>query len=173
VAGKLLSTRTEARLQRKLDEVEGIENGFADDTFQQTTIVRCTSAAAAAGSGVGAQCYPAIMLDPLPNSTTLPTSPTLATVWLTLLGPSGPIAPVSGTSYMVVVSGELTIGGVTRPRCFGVPGGLDLSSTACVRVVTWIACETGGLVQTFKWIRVPSSWVSDTAGEGCPTASVP
>jgi hypothetical protein len=42
----------------------------------------------------------------------------------------------------------------------------------CVRVATWVRCdETGSLVQSFKWLMLPSAWVFDEPpSEDCPPA---
>ena len=52
------------------------------------------------------------------------------------------------------------------------PSGSGGTADTCVRVATWVACdETGSLVQSFKWLMLPSAWVFDEPpSEDCPPA---
>lgn len=90
-------------------------------------LVRCTSATAAGGSGVSAECYPAVVIDP--HSDELVTDqPELGNVWLTVMSSGGPAVPVADKEYHGLMSGTHTEGSDTRPRVFAASvGGSSLT----------------------------------------------
>lgn len=86
-------------------------------------LVLCDSMTPADGSGVGAQCYPATVLDINSNETSIAAG---AEMWLTVLGAAGlPVVPTVDTPYLGLLSGEVAPGGsgTSRNRVFAVEGG--------------------------------------------------
>lgn len=121
--GKLLSTQTGQRLLRKLDEMPDFSVPRGDHALQPTVMVRCTSTTAAGGSGVAAQCFPAVILNLESDADALPTSPELGDVWLTVLGSTGSVTPELGKPYTGILSGDFEVGANKRPRVFVVLSG--------------------------------------------------
>ncbi len=86
-------------------------------------LVRCTSATAAGGSGVAAQCYPAVVID---VDATVDEQPELASgVWLTVLGDDGAAeSPTEDQLYHGLISGDFDPDpegtSDNRPRVFAV-----------------------------------------------------
>ncbi len=119
-----------ALLARTGDDVIGRQSASRGTARSwRPLIVRCDSATPAYGSGVGAQCYPATVLD-LRASDTEPED--LGEVWLTLLTNAGVAVPVEDRPYEVLLAGELEIDGETRLRVFGIASDalLDVRITA-------------------------------------------
>jgi hypothetical protein len=114
-----LTQNTAGRLKRLLGDQDGGEGGPAAGVGGQgSALVRCTSITAAGGSGVAAQCYPGVIVDPASDLTT---QGELGNVWLTPLGDSAAVqAPTLNRLYAVQVAGYLDIGGDVRPRVFTV-----------------------------------------------------
>jgi hypothetical protein len=107
----------------------GVETGRAP------LLVKCTSATAASGSGVGAQCYPAVVLDP-DSSVVVASQPTLGEVWLTVIDSSGSVVvPTSGGWYHGLMAGTFDDDGDERPRVFAATrassgiSGIDVEDT--------------------------------------------
>jgi hypothetical protein len=83
-------------------------------------IVRCTSATAASVGGIGAQCYPAVMLAAHATETTQPEQ---TEVWLTVLGAGAggtPGIPVVDELYHGIFAGDFEAAAGRRPRVFAV-----------------------------------------------------
>jgi hypothetical protein len=117
-----ISSTTAARLKRVLSDYEtrSPRPGRRGGRGNEFCLVRCTSATAVGGSGIGNQCYPATVLLAKSDETE-PTE--LGDVWLTLLGPgSNPIRPIEGDPYIAVVSGQEELGNETKHRVFAVFG---------------------------------------------------
>lgn len=147
--GKLLSSQTGQRLLRKLDEMPDFSVSRTDHTLQPTVMVRCTSVTAAGPSGVSAQCFPAVILNLESDASTLPTSPELGEVWLTVLDTSGFVVPENGKPYTGILSGTWLIGEDERPRVFAVLSGGGGGST---EVVTSVECISGSIITGTKFI---------------------
>lgn len=94
------------------------------------SLVLCTSATPAAVSGVGAQCYPGIVIDPRSDTTT---QDTLGVVWLTLVGDGVQARkPREGGVYDCYLAGEVEAAtGDVRPRAFATMGEAAKPSTNC------------------------------------------
>lgn len=78
---------------------------------------RCTSTTPAAGSGVGAECYPAVVVDP-DSSVLVADQPELGDVWLTLISDGVAATPTVDTIYPVLLAGEFDPGSDSRLRVF-------------------------------------------------------
>ena len=125
----VLTEQTAGRLKRLLNSPEGAAGGVQRRPVQRTvSLVRCTSEAAAGGSGAAAQCYRAEMIVDAATDTAPevdPDSP-LPACWLTVWGDDDlPTVPTEGRIYIAVFSGELAIGDDRLQRAFGVPVGND------------------------------------------------
>lgn len=128
----VLSAETGQRLMALLGEThrpipEARSRGRTDG--RNPLLVRCTSATAAGASGVGAQCYPAVVVG---NDATATSQPELGDVWLTLLGDGGEsVQPVEDKLYHALLSGFFTSDDEDRPRTFAVAGGADGATGSC------------------------------------------
>lgn len=114
--GIVLSEQTARRLKALLGEGDEppVSRRRTSSADRATVLVRCDSSTAAAGSGVGAQCYPGTILDIFSTATAVES---LASVWLTLLGPSGVAqTPTSGHVYICQLLGDLDISSSVKPR---------------------------------------------------------
>jgi hypothetical protein len=69
------------------------------------SLVRCTSATAISGGGVGAQCYPAVILSPEATDSD-PAETESPDCLLTLWGTADAVAPEADRVYPAVISGE-------------------------------------------------------------------
>jgi hypothetical protein len=129
---KLLTNRTADKIRQRVLDVAPGEGAPAESKYlfgARPILVRITSTTAAAGSGVGAQCYPGVIVDPRASATT---QTERAAVWLTVLGANGsPIKPKGGGVYPCLLTGNATIGGVTRARAFGAEAPPPSTWTNC------------------------------------------
>lgn len=183
---KLLTNRTADLIrQRVLDRSPGdADHTRTKDTLgRRPVFVRCTSATAADTSGVGAQCYPGIIVDPKASATTQETG---GTVWLTLLGSGGlPKKPKSGVVYECLLTGDVeAVTDDTRARAFAVMGaaatGADCSTfqglirygtcatLSITEVVGACACIDADQVAYLTYDNDEDALVSDDPIYGCP-----
>lgn len=184
---KLLTNRTADKIrQRVLD----ISPPIADDTRTihalggRPVFVRCTSATAAAGSGVGAQCYPGVIVDPRASATS---QTERGTVWLTLLGAGGVAKqPKTSLVYECLLTGDVEAAtSDTRPRAFSVTGSASTSSDCSgvlglIRAGTCLSmsitetslgacdCIDDGQTADLTWDADESALTSEDLLYGCP-----
>lgn len=130
----------------------GTGSGNRDSVF-----VRCTSATAADTSGVGAQCYPGIIVDPQSDQTS---QPTLGTVWLTVLTTGSSVGvPVNNQVYECLLTGRVeAAAGDVRPRAFGVPAA---GATGRAPFAADLTEATGAASWQSRTI-VSTAWANDT-----------
>jgi|GEM_PF-6531728 len=175
-----LTKATAERIRRQLDRSPGNSQTIGTGRWRghRPFVVRCTSATAAAVSGVGAQCYAGVIVDLDPAATS---QSDLGEVWLTLYdGGGNPVRPRAGKHYTCLVQGDVEAAtGDTRPRAFGVSGG-DISDAACKSFLTLPQCATLEVVevygscacittgQTASLTRSGAALVSDDLLYGCP-----
>ncbi len=114
-------------------------------------LVLCDSVTPADESGVGAQCYPASIIDvnSLLDSQTL-----TGTVWLTVLGESGePVVPTVDTPYLGLYAGAVTPGDSdsTRLRVFAAAKG-DVGELSFPDSITFLEklCATNPTISVTK-----------------------
>lgn len=115
-----LREQTAGRLLRRLGEVPGGAGGRgAGVGGGAAVLVRCTGDEPAAGSGVGAECYPGVVIR---NKAMLEVADQedAGEVWLTPLLGEESAEPAIGALYWCQLAGPVEIGDETRPRAFGV-----------------------------------------------------
>lgn len=119
-----LRPSTAERIRRILDRSPGSEQTYGTGRWKglRPTLVRCTSATAADTSGVGAQCYPGIIVDLEPTGTSQDDLDDGA-VWLTVYGNDMvPQVPEDDGIYLCVLLGDVEADtGDTRPRAVSIP----------------------------------------------------
>lgn len=117
-------------------------------------LVKCVSATAAAGSGVGAECYSATIKNPTATGQ-LTSFASGSNVWLTLGGVNAPAVPELNRYYLVVaVLGEVEAAtGDTRQRVVGqeasAPPSVPVVYAAVVRVTGSLVSPGGGAVDYY------------------------
>ena len=117
-------------------------------------LAKCTSTTAASGSGIGAECYPAVIVSTDPGEL-VADQPTYASVWLTVVQGGAAITPTDGAWYECELAGTFDPGSDPRVRTFcaleaggsagdvtasstnGTNGGGDISSYAITADTTW------------------------------------
>lgn len=122
-------------------------------------LVRCTSATPA-GTGISAECYPAVVVDPVSDEL-VADQPELGEVWLTVISGGVVAPPTVNEIYAVVMSGEHTEGSDTRPRCFATAGAAGGATVT--------AAMDQGNASTVA-ITPDNTWVDTTAGVTLPSA---
>lgn len=115
--GYVLGERTAQKLKLLLgDQGAGDPPRKNRPDSRRPALVRCTSASAASGGGVGAQCYPGVILLDEADATAETDG---AACWLTLWKTDGTTAtPTSGQVYPTILAGHLTVGTDERQRAF-------------------------------------------------------
>lgn len=111
----LVSLRSASKLRQlmRLAPTTPIQAAHGNEFGRAPLMVRCTSATAA-GTGISAECYPAVVVDTVSDEL-IADQPELGEVWLTLVNGS---TPVVNDIYFGVMAGEHTEGSDTRPRVF-------------------------------------------------------
>jgi hypothetical protein len=146
-------------------------------------IVRCTSATAASGSGVGAQCYPGVIVDPKAGDTT---QDELGTVWLTVRGVGvESVQPTEDATYLCLLAGNEDIGGDIRPRAFSSASDGEAASSSCSSFLKAGMCATLTTAATegscscvpsqtaaLEWDTALPGLTSETLLYGCPPGVV-
>jgi hypothetical protein len=125
-----LREQTAGRLMRRLGEIPS-GAGFRSPGRggDATVLVRCTGDEPAAGSGVGAECYPGVVVR---NAASLEVADQVdaGAVWLTVLSGTAAAQPAAGGLYWCQLAGPVELDGVTRPRAFGTgPDILEFETT--------------------------------------------
>jgi hypothetical protein len=153
-----------------------------------SAFVRCTSAIAAAGTGVGAQCYAGVIVDP---DSTATSQPELGTVWLTLLSDGGLEAvPRVGGVYECLLAGVVDATGTAdvRARAFSAAGDSAKPSPDCSRILGLIRrgncfkltipealgdglCVDDSQTADLTWSTTNHYLTSATTITGCPPPS--
>jgi len=142
-----LREQTASRLLRRLNEIPGGAGGRgAGAGGYSVVLVRCTDDEPAAGSGVGAECYPGVVVRTA-ASLEVAEQEDAGAVWLTVLSGDAAAEPAFGGLYWCQLSGPVEIGGVTRPRAFGTgPGALSHGSAGGAEFnlahETWTAVDS-------------------------------
>jgi hypothetical protein len=179
-----LTRGTAERIKRIIDRSPGNVQDVSKGRWRghRPFLVKCTSSTAADTSGVGAQCYPGVIVELDPAATT---HDTLGTVWLTLIGDDAePIQPVSGVVYSCLMAGKVEAAtDDTRPRAFAASGTTSdsancsswLSLPECATLTIVAAdgsCGCIDLTQTASMTRESGALVSDDRLYGCPPGIV-
>jgi hypothetical protein len=141
-----------------------IQQGDSSDDGT-VVLVKCNSATAAAGSGVGAECYDAT-IKMTAAGTVLTSFADGADVWLTVAGVSGPAVPEANRYYVVIaVNGTVEAAtGDTRQRVIGQEAGMSEGDWLTVEPVTdvTIACEFGDVTIDVTTLTGYDFWVRST-----------
>lgn len=127
-----LSRQTAGRLKLLLGEQEGGRGNSIRGPGERWVYVRCTDATAAGGSGVDAQCYPGVIVNPASVATE---QEELGLVWLTLLEGTSVGVPAADIVYVGVMTGFHSIGGDERPRVFASQNTVTLMASDCTPVL--------------------------------------
>jgi hypothetical protein len=112
-----LTESTAARLRELLADTPGGDGSPASGVGgSRDVLVRCMSETAGDATGVGAQCYPARILDPRCEQTATNVA-SIGFVWLSLIDGNGAsIIPKAGRTYRGKLLGPVTFAGKTYPR---------------------------------------------------------
>lgn len=169
------SAQTVSRIKRQLAENPPAPVGTYTGAGRALwVIVRCTSATAAAGSGVGAQCYPGRLTQPRSEALAA-NQPSGGAVWLTLIEGTAAVAPESGKTYVGILVGNLSIGGDDRPRVIAAAP-VSKRFGFFARLTT--SSDNGGAwsVPRWKWHAVKSGSTGvpqDDGGESATFNAIP
>lgn len=164
-----LTARTAERLRQLVNRSAGDQAGQPGrgGLLQRLSVlVRCTGAAAAGGSGVAAQCYPGVIVDPHAAATT---QAELAAVWLTVLGSGAAAVPAANNAvYECLMGGTFDPGSDPRPRVFGVApaGGSDCGFFAGVTSAGWFTAATVSASGRCACVPIPQGLILYPRGGG-------
>jgi hypothetical protein len=158
-----LTPGTARRLLSKLDEQRQLADRTTQPVTRPTTWVRFTGATFTGPNNVTG--YNAVLCQPTATNDWEEFGAVKVYVY-------GGGVPVQNSRAPAWLTGD-DANGTPQAVAF-IGASLPANNLTCVRVLTWVTCnETGGLVQTFKWLTLPSAWVFDTAQAGCPAAGTP
>lgn len=175
-----LTPRTAARLKRLLgDEGEASPTPRHQPRGRTVALVKCTSATAATTSGLGAQCYPGVVLLPRTDDTT-PTELD-GEVWLTVWDDSGGAAtPTADAVYTCILGGFVDPGtGQERQRAHtttkgGNPSAAQYSGIGATIAAdsTWYDTDTITLPGAGTYLIHTTAYVSAALSGGGSTGTV-
>lgn len=126
-----MTPTTAQRVKDVLAEHDGPDGtGSPHSRGRRVVMVRCTDDEAAGGSGAAADCYPAIILQPLSTADMPGEMEELGVCWLTVLDEADtPVEPTSGRDYIGILAGDFAVGTDVRRRAFAVVGGCGSVAT--------------------------------------------